>query len=102
MKIYYSVSFPLLRVILYEDLVATPQKEVASLLDFVGADTVHTDFVLEALNRDSQNDANKGSKEKAFRLGREHERQANEIFDIFGTGLRLDMTVEEFRDAVKL
>ena len=104
MQSFYASKDTFQKVLLYENLVTDPEREVGSLLDLMGVERSQEtmDHLLVAMKSDSQTNATciKIKMNKTF--GPEHERLCQKVLDDFGTGLKFDMTIEEFKKTVEL
>ena len=104
MQCFYAAKSAFGKVVLYEDLVADPRKEVEALLEFIGvaSDKKYVDLALSAMKTNSQNNSRYTNQNTIYKLGIEEERHTQEIFDIFGTNLTLDISLDDFRKTLTL
>lgn len=87
-------------IFLYEDLIARPRAELERIFDLLNVDHNHLDKALDEMKQDSQNGVlvkrgvSKPVQLEAFKV--------DELFELLGVNLSYEMSIDEFRQHLKM
>ena len=103
MSTFYANKSLFNHVVLYEDLVASPSRELESLFQLLKIDIDNVPLALRALKKDSQNNRGYISNNDLFEFGPRRIQETEKLFPIFKVEkLSFDMSLDNFRATLQL